>query len=135
MLPDPERSAAGGSSRPAGGRSCQRAASLHRTPTSLPPAGAPLACHERGPPRSKEGRAPPACGVGLAVRDGTMASPRDCIEFAKQCAHLADLCEDDPQLREHPKLGCWSFSYRLGTQCLRLKGTPKPVLDRLSDAL
>ena len=30
-----------------------------------------------------------------------MASPRDCIEFAKQSAHLADLCEDDPQLREH----------------------------------
>jgi hypothetical protein len=30
-----------------------------------------------------------------------MASPRDCIEFAKQCARLASLCEDDPQLREH----------------------------------
>jgi hypothetical protein len=30
-----------------------------------------------------------------------MASQRDCIEFAKQCARLADLCDDDPQLREH----------------------------------
>ena len=30
-----------------------------------------------------------------------MASPRECIEFANQCDRLADLCEDDPQLREH----------------------------------
>ena len=30
-----------------------------------------------------------------------MASPRDCIEFANQCVRLADLCDDDPQLREH----------------------------------
>jgi hypothetical protein len=30
-----------------------------------------------------------------------MTSPRDCIEFAKQCERLASLCEDDPQLREH----------------------------------
>ena len=31
-----------------------------------------------------------------------MASTQDCIEFANQCVRLADLCEDDPQLREHP---------------------------------
>jgi len=30
-----------------------------------------------------------------------MASPRECIEFANQCVRLADLCKDDPQLREH----------------------------------
>jgi hypothetical protein len=30
-----------------------------------------------------------------------MASTQDCIEFADQCVRLADLCEDDPQLREH----------------------------------
>ena len=30
-----------------------------------------------------------------------MASQRDCIEFANQCVRLADLCDDDPQLREH----------------------------------
>jgi hypothetical protein len=32
---------------------------------------------------------------------GTMTSPRDCIEFARQCARLASLCEDDAQLRQH----------------------------------
>ena len=30
-----------------------------------------------------------------------MASPRECIEFANQCVRLADLCTDDPQLRQH----------------------------------
>jgi len=34
-------------------------------------------------------------------RDGVMASPRECIEFANQCVRLADLCKDDPQLRQH----------------------------------
>ena len=63
-----------------------------------------------------------------------MASPRDCIEFAKHCAHLADLCEDDPQLREHPKLAAGvqlSARYAMFAP----EGTPKPVRDRLSDAL
>ena len=50
-------------SRPAGGRGCQRPAALHRTPTSLPPAGRAVASHHEGewrltPPRSKEGPAP-----------------------------------------------------------------------------
>jgi hypothetical protein len=30
-----------------------------------------------------------------------MAPVRDCLEFARQCDRLAQLCEDDPQLREH----------------------------------
>jgi hypothetical protein len=37
----------------------------------------------------------------LAVTGGVMASQKDCIEFANQCVRLADLCDDDPQLREH----------------------------------
>jgi hypothetical protein len=38
---------------------------------------------------------------GLLSRVVVMASQKDCIEFANQCVRLADLCEDDPQLREH----------------------------------
>ena len=30
-----------------------------------------------------------------------MASTQDCSGFANQCVRLADLCEDDRQLREH----------------------------------
>jgi hypothetical protein len=41
------------------------------------------------PPRSKEGRAPSAGGVRLAVTGGVMASQKDCIEFALQCERLA----------------------------------------------
>ena len=30
-----------------------------------------------------------------------MAPVQDCLEFARQSDRLAQLCEDDPQLREH----------------------------------
>ena len=55
---------------------------LHRTPTSLPPADA---SHHEGEwrclaPRFKEGRAPTACGVRLAIQHSLVASPRDCID-------------------------------------------------------
>ena len=49
----------------------------------------------QGGPGADSMRRPARCS------DGSMASPQDCIEFAKQCERLASLCEDDPQLREH----------------------------------
>ena len=74
---------------------------LHRTPTSLPPTAARRSLYHarftalQGGPGADSMRRPARCS------DGSMASPQDCIEFAKQCERLASLCEDDPQLREH----------------------------------
>ena len=70
----PERvSVGGGCNRVTGGGTCQRLATLHRD-FNLIAAGPTraVASHHEGewrctPPRSKEGRAPPACGVRLAV--------------------------------------------------------------------
>ena len=54
-LSDPERSVAGSKIRPARRQGCQWLLSLHRTPTSLPPAGARRSVNESfklGKPRS-----------------------------------------------------------------------------------
>ena len=42
-------------------------APLHRTPTSLPPTAARRSLYHARLTLSKEGRAPPACGVRLAT--------------------------------------------------------------------
>ena len=54
-----------------------------------------------------------------------MASTQDCIEFANQCVRLADLCEDDQQLRDH-LLELASEWMAMATQERRLMSSSAP---------
>ena len=66
-----------------------------------------VSSHQEGerrytPPRSKEGGTLPACGVRLALRDGTQWHPHaSALSSLTSAFDWQTFVQDDPQLRQH----------------------------------